>query len=173
MLGGNFFRLINHFFMAKKQTKKRGKKGKANFNDYLPFILLGAAVLVTVTGIYLVVKDSKAEKASESGSQGETNVPLVPPTQTGTGSSTTTPRPSSFSCLYDDQFPLQYGSCGSNVETWQRYLNTYYNANLSVDGKFGSRTEAATKSHPAFGNMSQFHLGRVNMVDFGVATFNR
>jgi hypothetical protein len=54
---------------------------------------------------------------------------------------------------------------------WQSYLNQRRGENLSVDGKFGAATEAATKRHPAFGNMSTFNQGLVSEVDFYAATY--
>ena len=164
--------------MAKRKTKvatkKSGKKNKSSFGDYLPFLIIGAAVIITGVGLYLVIKQEKEDDlagANTASNQGNTS--LFPPSQPPSQSSTPTDRPSSFSCLFGDSFPLQWGSCGENVKTWQRHLNSTQGTSLSVDGKFGDRTESATKNYPPFGNSSQFSLGRVNEMDFNMATFER
>lgn len=43
-------------------------------------------------------------------------------------------------------FPLKKGSRGGKVKKLQLFLNTKYNPKLSVDGEFGTATEAAVKN---------------------------
>jgi len=54
---------------------------------------------------------------------------------------------SKFSCKYRDTiFPLRYGTCGNNVRTLQRFLNSRYSKNLVVDGAFGPVTKQTLQS---------------------------
>jgi len=43
-------------------------------------------------------------------------------------------------------FPLQKGSKGTNVKALQEVLNSKFNAKLTTDGSFGSKTETALKA---------------------------
>ena len=120
------------------------------------YLIAGGLALGGVAVLVLALRKSPEET--------ETPIDVVPPTQGGGGVR-------EFSCDKGNGFPLQFGSCGSNVEKWQQYLNQRRGENLSVDGKFGALTEAATKRHPAFGNLSTFNQGIVSEVDFNAATF--
>ena len=120
------------------------------------YLIAGGLALGGVAVLILALRKSPEES--------ESPIDVVPPTQGGGGVR-------EFSCNKGNGFPLQFGSCGSNVEKWQEYLNQRRGENLSVDGKFGAATEAATKKHPAFGNMSTFNQGLVNEFDFNMATY--
>lgn len=118
------------------------------------YLIAGGLALGGVAVLVLALRKSPEEA--------ESPIDIVPPTQGGGGV---------LFCYKGNEFPLQFGSCGSNVEKWQQYLNQRRGENLSVDGKFGALTEAATKRHPPFGNMSSFNQGIVSEVDFNAATF--
>lgn len=119
------------------------------------YLIAGGLALGGVAVLVLALRKSPEET--------ESPIDVVPPTQSGGGVR-------EFSCNKFG-FPLQFGSCGNNVEKWQQYLNQRRGENLSVDGKFGALTEAATKRHPALGNMSTFNRGVVSEVDFNMATY--
>ena len=123
------------------------------------YILAGTLALGGVAILVLALRKRPEET--------ESPIDVTPPTQNGGGGGGSR----EFSCMYGNEFPLQFGSCGSNVEKWQTYLNSKRGENLSVDGKFGGLTESATKRHPAFGNISIFNQGKVSEVDFNMATF--
>ena len=123
------------------------------------YILAGTLALGGVAILVLALRKRPEET--------ESPIDVTPPTQNGGGGGGTR----QFSCMYGNEFPLQFGSCGSNVEKWQTYLNSKRGENLAVDGKFGFLTESATKRHPAFGNLSTFNQGKVSEVDFNMATF--
>jgi hypothetical protein len=123
------------------------------------YILAGTLALGGVAILVLALRKRPEET--------ESPIDVTPPTQNGGGGGGTR----QFSCMYGNEFPLQFGSCGSNVEKWQTYLNSKRGENLAVDGKFGFLTESATKRHPAFGNFSTFNQGKVSEVDFNMATF--
>jgi len=120
------------------------------------YLIAGGLALGGVAVLVLALRKSPEET--------ESPIDVIPPTQGGGGIR-------EFSCNKGNGFPLQFGSCGSNVEMWQSYLNQRRGENLSVEGKFGAATEAATKRHPAFGNMSTFNQGLVSEVDFYAATY--
>jgi len=123
------------------------------------YILAGTLALGGVAILVLALRKRPEET--------ESPIDVTPPTQNGGGGGGTR----QFSCMYGNEFPLQFGSCSSNVEKWQTYLNSKRGENLAVDGKFGFLTESATKRHPAFGNLSTFNQGKVSEVDFNVATY--
>ena len=49
---------------------------------------------------------------------------------------------------------LKYGSSGSDVEKLQTYLNQVGNYGLSVDGKYGPKTQAAVKAYQKSNNLT-------------------
>ena len=85
------------------------------------YLIAGGLALGGVAVLVLALRKSPEET--------ETPIDVVPPTQGGGGVR-------EFSCDKGNGFPLQFGSCGSNVEKWQQYLNQRRGENLSVDGKF-------------------------------------
>ena len=52
-------------------------------------------------------------------------------------------------------FPLHNGSTGDEVKAFQHYLNTTYNAGLTEDGVWGSKTNAAASQYVKTTSVSQ------------------
>ena len=108
----------------KKETFKLDKK----------VIWIGSGLAVTLAGFgiwYLMKKRKEKQQITEK----------IKKTTTS-GSS---PGIRSFSCRHpDSSFPLQFGTCGNKVKKLQSYLNSK-GGSLTVDGKFGPKTEAAVQ----------------------------
>ena len=108
----------------KKETFKLDKKA----------IWIGSGLAVTLAGFgiwFLLKKRKEKQEITET----------IKKAKTSSGSS----GGRSFSCRYpDSSFPLQFGTCGNKVKKLQSYLNSQGSA-LTVDGKFGPKTEAAVQ----------------------------
>lgn len=59
-----------------------------------------------------------------------------------------------------NSFPLSYGSSGSNVSKWQTYLNSL-GSKLTVDGKWGPLTEAASLSKTGYNSITEVYFNSV------------
>ena len=99
-------------------------------NSGLKYTLITLGLLGTAVGIYFLVrpKDDKNSPADDILDELD--------------------KPSPSSSKYkSDSFPLKRNSGGSRVKATQRYLNKAKGESLTVDGKFGPKTEGAVKKH--------------------------
>lgn len=122
--------------------------------------IISGALAVTGVGI-LIAAMLKGRKV-----EGDIPVGTTPPTQPVVSSGARR-----FSCMFGNEFPLRFGSCGENVSKWQTYIKQNINPNIAVDGKFGEETEMLTKLQPNVGSNSVFSQGMVAQQDFNFLTF--
>ena len=135
-------------------AKKRKKKGKGNLT--LILVIAGVAVLGGVA--WYIMKKRKEKKEKKDKINQHTIIPPVvnPPVSTTPVSTTTGyiyPQPQSNVVISTSgkkgcsgsfnttSFPLKKYSCGDNVAKLQAYVGA------TADGKFGTATEKAVKSH--------------------------
>lgn len=97
------------------------------------YILIAIAVILISASsyYYFVVMKAKSKKQKDLINGGNNN-------NTATG----TNEINGFQCIFGDEFPLRYGSCGNKVGTLQEKLN-YAGESLVVDNKFGKKTRDA------------------------------
>lgn len=93
--------------------------------------------LIIIILIVAVVAFAAYKLLQEFGQEGETNGWEKPTNSTGGTSPSTSSR--------NDNFPLKKGSKGERVKVVQKFCNWAKDCGLTVDGDFGSRTEAAVK----------------------------
>lgn len=93
--------------------------------------------LIIIILIVAVVAFASYKLLQKVGREEETNGVAKPTDDGGGGTSSTTSR--------NDNFPLKKGSKGERVKVVQKFCNWAKDCGLTVDGDFGSRTEAAVK----------------------------
>lgn len=101
-------------------------------------VLIGAAIVLTVTAVYYFGFHNKGEKSIEEDkpeAEAEGSTGGQPQKQINNK------RP-----MGNDSLPLKMGSNGNRVKKLQTVLNSKYNAGIAVDGSFGSGTLAVVKN---------------------------
>lgn len=126
--------------------------------------IISGALAVTGVGILIaaMLKGRKVEGDIPVGTTPPTMSPYMPGVK---------PDTRRFSCMFGNEFPLRFGSCGENVSKWQTYIKQNINPNIAVDGKFGAETEMLTRLQPNVESNSVFSQGMVAQQDFNFLTF--
>ncbi len=112
------------------------------------------AIIIAVAIYFFVIRKKKTTSTSgttpSSGSSSSSTPPTVAPT----------------AGLYtDSNYPLRQGSGGNRVKALQSGLNLTFASGLDIDGKFGSKTEAACRICLNTASITQADMGRLKIDD--------